>query len=236
MSDNNIAEKIGQKAAEAKKAAGKLAIASSKTKNEALLAMAAALIENSAEILKANAEDVTAAKEKNLKTSYIDRLTLNDKRIEQMAEGLRQTAALPDPVGEGDLETLRPNGLNIRRVRVPLGVIGIIYEARPNVTADAMALCLKSGNACLLRGGSEALKSNLAIFNLLNEAAVKAGIPQGAMQFAEFTDREAVGAMGNCRGLIDAIIPRGGAGLIKYCAENSKVRYRNGDRGLPYLR
>jgi glutamate-5-semialdehyde dehydrogenase len=148
---------------------------------------------------------------------------LDENRIAGMAEGLRQTAALPDPIGQGDYSTVRPNGLEIRRVRVPLGVVGIIYEARPNVTADALALCLKSGNAVLLRGGSEAIRSNIAISSLLAEEAYKHGIPEGAIQFIDFTDREAVGVMTHLTGLLDVIIPRGGAGLIKRVVEDSSV-------------
>ncbi len=148
---------------------------------------------------------------------------LDEKRIGQMAEGLRQTAALPDPIGEGVYSVVRPNGLEIRRIRVPLGVIGIIYEARPNVTADALALCLKSGNAVRLRGGSEAIRSNMAVFSVLAEAAEKAGIPQGALQLVEVTDRAAVNVMLHLNGLIDVVIPRGGAGLIKTVVENSSV-------------
>ena len=140
-----------------------------------------------------------------------------------MVEGLRETAALADPVGRGDFSTVRPNGLEIRRVRVPLGVIGIIYEARPNVTADAAGLCLKSGNAVILRGGSEAIRSNTAISYLLATAAYEAGIPEGAIQFIDSPDRKAVEVMLHLEGFLDAVIPRGGAGLIRFVVRNSRV-------------
>ena len=218
-----IKQTIENRAKAAKKASAKLANLSTVIKNEALLNMAAALVKNKEEILKANAIDVEAAKAKGVKASYIDRLTLNDKRIDDMAEGLKQTAALPDPIGTGDLYVKRPNGLEIRRVRVPFGVIGIIYEARPNVTVDAAALCLKSGNACVLRGGSEAINSNKCIVNILQEAAYSAGVPEGAIQFIDFIDRDAVIMMCKLRGVIDIIIPRGGAGLINRVIENSSV-------------
>ena len=218
-----IKKTIEKRALEAKNASVKLANISTSIKNEALLNMAAALEKRKEEILKANEQDVKAAKEKGVRQSYIDRLTLNDKRIKDMAEGLRQTAALPDPIGTGDMYVKRPNGLEIRRVRVPFGVIGIIYEARPNVTVDAAALCLKSGNACVLRGGSEAINSNKQIVSILQEAAYSAGIPEGAIQFIDIIDRDAVIMMCKLRGIIDIIIPRGGAGLINRVIENSSV-------------
>ncbi len=214
---------VRNKARMAKQAAAALGVLSSSVKDKALLAMADALLTHSKEILEANARDMEAAKAKGTKASYLDRLQLTEVRIEQMAEGLRQTAALPDPVGECEYGAQRPNGLEIRRVRVPLGLIGIIYEARPNVTADAAGLCLKSGNAVLLRGGSEAINSNTAISRILAKAAYEAGIPQGALQFIEDTDREAVTAMTHLNGLLDVIIPRGGAGLIRHIVENSSV-------------
>ncbi|SHK75648.1 glutamate-5-semialdehyde dehydrogenase [Selenomonas ruminantium] len=219
----DIQREVRKKAEAAKAASYKLGTLSTKVKNEALLAMAHALEQRSSMILEANAQDLEEARQKGVKRSYLDRLMLDENRIAGMAEGLRQTAALPDPVGQGDYSTIRPNGLSIRRVRVPLGVVGIIYEARPNVTADALALCLKSGNAVLLRGGSEAIRSNIAISSLLAEAAYKHGIPEGAIQFVDFTDREAVGVMTHLTGLLDVIIPRGGAGLIKRVVEDSSV-------------
>jgi glutamate-5-semialdehyde dehydrogenase len=211
------------KAEEARKASRKLGVLSTRVKNKALLAMADVLEKRSAMILSANEQDLEDARQKGLKRSYLDRLMLNETRIQQMAEGLRQTAALPDPVCQGNYSTIRPNGLEIRRVRVPLGVIGIIYEARPNVTADAAGLCLKSGNAVILRGGSEAIRSNTAISSLLAKAAYENGIPEGALQFVEITDHAAVDVMTHLSGLLDVIIPRGGAGLIEHIVKNSSV-------------
>ena len=207
----------------AKKASGKLAITSSKTRNDALLAMADALIVAVPEILKANANDVRLAKERGVKASFIDRLTLDQKRVESMANGMRKVALLADPIGKSDSVAVRPNGLRIEKRRVPLGVIGIIYEARPNVTADAIALCLKSGNACVLRGGSEALNSNAAVCDALNEAAVKSGIPDGAIQLLRDTDRATASEMMKLNGLIDVLIPRGGAGLIQSVVQQATI-------------
>ena len=219
----DIQKTMMEKAQAAKAASHKMAILSSSVKNAALMEMANALEKRAELVLEANAADLEDARGKGLKRSYLDRLMLNEARIQQMAEGLRQTAALPDPIAQGDYSTVRPNGLEIRRVRVPIGVIGIIYEARPNVTADATALCLKSGNAVILRGGSEAIRSNTAIASLLSKAAVKMGIPEGAVQFVDFPDRESVDAMTHMRGLLDVIIPRGGAGLIQHIVTNSTV-------------
>ncbi len=219
----DIQKTMMEKAQAAKVASHKMAILSSSVKNDALMEMANALEKRAELVLEANAADLEEARGKGLKRSYLDRLMLNEARIQQMAEGLRQTAALPDPIAQGDYSTVRPNGLEIRRVRVPIGVIGIIYEARPNVTADATALCLKSGNAMILRGGSEAIRSNTAIASLLSKAAVKMGIPEGAVQFVDFPNREAVDAMTHMRGLLDVIIPRGGAGLIQHIVTNSTV-------------
>lgn len=219
----NLQEEIIAKAAAAQKAELALAVLSTEVKNQALRAMAEALLNRQDLILAENAKDLELARQKGVKRSMLDRLMLNEDRISQMAEGLRQTAALPDPIGEGCSATRRPNGLEIRKVRVPLGVIGIIYEARPNVTADAAGLCLKSGNAVLLRGGSEAICSNVAISSILRKAAYKAGIPEGALQFVESTDREAVQHMLRLNGYLDVIIPRGGRELIKAVVENSSV-------------
>ncbi len=177
----DIQKIVEEKARNAFEASKKLAILSTATKNSALLAMGQALIENRDKILAENAKDVETATNKGTKKSFIDRLT--------MAEGLYQTAALPDPIGQGDFETIRPSGIRIRRIHVPLGVIGMIFESRPNVTADAAALCLKSGNACILRGGSEAINSNAIIAKILQEAAENVGIPAGAIEFIDVTDR-----------------------------------------------
>jgi len=219
----DIREKVIEKAAAAKVAARKLATVSTQVKNKALLAMADILEERAEVILSANAEDLEEARKSGLKRSYLDRLMLDETRVKGMAEALRQTAALPDPVGEGDYSTVRPNGLEIRRVKVPLGVIGIVYEARPNVTAEAAGLCLKTGNAVILRGGSEALRSNIAVASLLAKAAYEAGIPEGSLQLIDFTDREAVNVMLHLNEYLDVIIPRGGAGLIKTVVTNSSV-------------
>lgn len=207
----------------AKAASLQLAATSAKTRNDALNAMAEALLLHAKEILSANALDVQAAKEAGIRASYIDRLTLTPSRLEGMANGLRKVALLPDPIGKSDCAFTRPNGLHIEKRRVPLGVIGIIYEARPNVTADAVALCIKSGNACVLRGGSEAIRSNSAVCDCLTEAAEKAGIPKGSIQLLRNTSREEAGEMMRLNGLIDVLIPRGGAGLIKSVVEQASV-------------
>lgn len=219
----DLHDTIVKQAETAKSASRRLAVLPSPIKNRALEAMACALEDGAALILEANAADLEAARAKKIKKSFLDRLMLDEGRIHSMAEGLRQTAALPDPVGEGEWETVRPNGIEIRRVKVPIGVIGIVYEARPNVTADAAALCMKSGNAVLLRGGSEALRSNRVISSLLAKAAYDAGIPEGALQFIDSDDREAVGEMMKLKGLLDVIIPRGGAGLIQRIVRESQV-------------
>lgn len=220
---NDIEKIVREQARAAKKASRRLAVTSSAVKDAALRAMADALEKKAAVILAANDEDMVAAREKGTPNAMLDRLMLDEKRIRGMADGLRQTAMLPDPIGEGEMETIRPNGLEIRRVKVPIGVIGIIYEARPNVTADAAALCLKSGNAVILRGGSEALKSNRAISSILAEAAEKEGVPEGALQFIDSASRDAVGVMMSLTGLLDLIIPRGGAGLIQRVVTESAV-------------
>ena len=214
---------VRELAKSAKAASGKLAITSSKTRNDALLAMADAMIAAAPAILSANAEDVRLAKDRGVKASFIDRLTLDSKRIEAMANGMKKVALLADPIGKSDSVTVRPNGLRIEKRRVPLGVIGIIYEARPNVTADAVALCLKSGNACVLRGGSEALLSNSAIADALSGAAVKSGIPDGAIQLLRDTDRAAANEMMKLNGLIDVLIPRGGQGLIQSVVQQATI-------------
>ena len=216
-------ELVKTKAAAAKKAAAKLAVTSTAVKNKALLAMAEALLAKQEEILSANALDMERAAAKGMKSSMLDRLKLTAARIEGMADGLRQVANLPDPVGNVlDGKTLA-NGLTITKVRVPLGVIGIIYEARPNVTADAAGLCLKSGNAVVLKGGSEAMESNKAVAGILSEAATAAGIPEGAIQFIDTSDRQAVQDLIHLNGLVDVVIPRGGAGLIKMVVMNATV-------------
>mgnify|MGYP003586854632 CR=1 FL=1 len=200
-----------------------LAVTSTKIKNQALNAMAAALLAAEPEILAANVQDLEAGKAKGMRPAMLDRLLLNHKRLQEMAEGLNQVAELPDPVGNIVEGRTLPNGLTIMKTRTPLGVIGIIYEARPNVTADAIGLCLKSGNTVVLKGGSEALRSNTAIARVLAEAAEANGIPQGSVQFITSTDHEAVQELISLRGLIDVVIPRGGARLIHAVVENAKV-------------
>ena len=218
-----IRARLFEQAKAAREAARRLAATRTAVKNEALLAMADALMAGTPEILAANEADGEAARRQGMKTAFLDRLRLDAGRIKAMADGLLQTAALPDPVGEGVWSAVRPNGLEIRQVRVPLGVVGIIYEARPNVTADAAGLCLKSGNAVLLRGGSEALRSNRVIARLLTRAAREAGMPQGTIAFVDSPDRQAVDVMMGLTGLLDVIIPRGGAGLIQKVVQESAV-------------
>lgn len=216
-------ELVEGKARAAKKAAAKLAVISTAVKNKALLAMAQALLDNQEEILKANAEDMENASAKGMRTSMLDRLKLTVARIEGMADGLRQVAGLPDPVGNVVGGNTLANGLTITKIRVPLGVIGIIYEARPNVTADAAGLCLKSGNTVILKGGSEAMESNKAIARVLAHAAETNGMPEGCIQFVDTADRQAVSDLIHMNGLVDVVIPRGGAGLIKMVVMNATV-------------
>ena len=213
-------ETLGKRA---KAAARQLGATSAAQKNLALLAMADRLLNEQARVLAANARDMAEGKAKGLSAALLDRLLLTPARIDAMAEGLRQVAALPDPVGECVSGVRRPNGLEIRKVRVPFGVIAMIYEARPNVTVDAAALCLKTGNAVILRGGSEAIESNKALAEILVEAAQAAGLPDGAISLIETTDREAVNRLLKLNRYIDVIIPRGGAGLIRTVIENSTV-------------
>lgn len=216
-------ELVKAKAQAAKQAAAKLAVTSTAVKNAALLAMAAALEAQQSEILAANERDMTAAAAKGMKSSMLDRLKLTAERLSGMADGLRQVAGLADPVGNViDGKTL-PNGLHITKIRVPLGVIGIIYEARPNVTADAAGLCLKSGNAVILKGGSEAMESNKTVAAILAQAAEVAGIPAGSIQFIDTSDRQAVQDLIHMNGLVDVVIPRGGAGLIQAVVRNASV-------------
>jgi len=218
-----IEQEIRVQAEAAKAASYPLAALPVGVRNAALCAMAETLTDCREAILQANAADMEAAAAAGMKPTYLDRLRLDAARIEGMAEGLRCTADLPDPLGREEFSVRRPNGLEIRRLRVPLGVVGIVYEARPNVTSDAAGLCLKSGNAVLLRGGSDALRSNRAISDVLARAAYAAGIPQGAVQLLAMKDRVAVDVMTHLTGLLDVIIPRGGTGLIRRIVENSTV-------------
>ncbi len=214
---------VRAKAEAAHRAAAQLAVTSTVIKNKALLAMAAALEAEVPAILAANALDMEAGRANNMKESMLDRLALTAERIDGMAEGLRQVSRLEDPVGNVLDGRSWPNGLTVTKVRVPLGVIGIIYEARPNVTADAIGLCLKSGNAVVLKGGSEALHSNTAIAEVLSKAAEAAGIPVGSVQFIDSSDRQAVTDLIKMNGLVDVVIPRGGAGLIQAVVQNATV-------------
>jgi glutamate-5-semialdehyde dehydrogenase len=207
----------------ARAAARVLARADTATKNAALAAMAAAIRRDHAALLAANAEDVRTAREAGHDTAFIDRLTLTPKAIEAMAEGLEQIAALPDPVGEISDLKVRPTGIQVGLMRVPLGVVGIIYESRPNVTADAAGLCLKSGNATILRGGSEAIRSNQAIAACVHEGLAAAGLPETAVQVIATTDRAAVGHLIADDKHVDVIVPRGGKSLTSRIAAEAKV-------------
>jgi len=207
----------------AREAAHELALATRATKDAALHAMADALVAHSDAVLAANAEDVASARESGTPDALIDRLSLDAGRVAGMADGLRDVAALPDPVGEVVRGSTLANGLELRQVRVPFGVVGIIYEARPNVTADAAGICLKSGNAVLLRGSSSARRSNAAIVAVLREAAEGAGLPADVVQLVPGEGHEAAKALMRARGLVDVLIPRGGAGLIRSVVEESTV-------------
>jgi glutamate-5-semialdehyde dehydrogenase len=207
----------------ARAAAAEIALVSAEAKNKALTGAAAAMRSNREAILSANARDMAGAEQKKLTSALLDRLKLDDKRIEAMAKGLEEIAAFPDPVGAVLAEWTRPNGLRIQRVRVPLGVIGIIYESRPNVTADAGGLCLKAGNAAILRGGSESFHSSRAIHAALAEGLKRAGLPATAIQLVPTTDRAAVGEMLRMSDCIDIIVPRGGRGLIERVQAESRI-------------
>lgn len=207
----------------AKQAARYLATASTSIKNEALFNIAAQLEAGSQEILKANDLDLELGRKRGLSAALLERLTLTEGRVRDMAQGLRDIAALPDPIGETIDSSRRPNGLDISRVRTPIGVIGIIYESRPNVTADAAALCLKSGNAIVLRGGEEALNSNRAIAGIISSAATQTGIPAGAIQLVDSEDRQAAVFMMKMHDYLDVLIPRGGKGLKQVVLENAVV-------------
>jgi glutamate-5-semialdehyde dehydrogenase len=212
---------LGREAAASRAA---LALCSGATRNRALVAAAGQIRSRAARILAANAQDMDAARARGLSAAMLDRLQLNDKRVEAMAAGIEQIAALPDPIGAVSAEWTRPNGLVIQRVRVPLGVIGIIYESRPNVTADAGALCLKSANPVILRGGSESRLSSAAIHECLVAGLVEAGLPAGAIQLVPTTDRAAVGMMlAGLDNQINVIVPRGGRSLVERVQKEARV-------------
>jgi glutamate-5-semialdehyde dehydrogenase len=230
-----IPEYVNTLVTQAKRAAGQLATLSTVVKNRALLAMAEALEEQKDALLAANELDLEAFGPATGKQAMVDRLRLTSERIVEMAAGLREVAALPDPLGDMPKMWTRPNGMQVGRVRVPIGVIGIIYESRPNVTADSAALCLKSGNACVLRGGSEAIHSNTAIAAVLSEAAAKAGIPDGAISFVARPDRELVPLLLKQDRYIDLIIPRGGESLMRVVTEQATIPVMKHDAGVCHI-
>lgn len=207
----------------AKAAAAPLAQISADVRNNALAAMAAALRANRVDVLAANAQDMDAARAAGTQESLLDRLMLDEARIEAMAGALEELVALPDPLGRVQEQRTLESGIQLTRVSVPLGVVAVVYEARPNVTADAAGICLKSGNACVLRGGSLAAKSCAAIAHVLHDAAVSAGMPAGCIGIIESTDRAAADVLMSLHGIVDVLVPRGGAGLIRHCVECAKV-------------
>lgn len=218
-----LKKEIVEIAEKAREAANLLRSVSTAVKDEALTVMAQSLRRKKGSILTANRRDIRRAKEKNLSNALIERLRLTDKRIEKMAQGLEQLTALPDPVGETVRIRRRPNGLRIRKVRVPIGVIGIIYEARPNVTCDCAGLCLKAGNSVILKGGREAVDSNSAVYDALVLALKKCGLPEGAVSLIQTTERRAVDILLGLDEYLDLIIPRGGEGLIRLVARKSRI-------------
>ena len=230
-----IKEKIKQIAQNAKTASRKMGGVNSKIKNDALLKMADDLIANTDQLVKANLKDLEFAKQKELSSAMQERLMLNKERIEKMADSLREVALLTDPVGEIVKMWRRPNGLQVGRIRTSIGVIGVIYESRPNVTVDAASLCLKSGNAVILRGGSEAINTNIALANMLIKTAKESGLPEKALQLIDITDRTAVHELLKMDEYIDLIIPRGGHALIRTVVENSSIPVIKHDKGLCHV-
>jgi glutamate-5-semialdehyde dehydrogenase len=219
----DIREHVREKALKAKQAAARMAGLPGAVKDRALLAMAEAVMDNRSVISEANGKDLALADRYGLTKAVIDRLTLTDSRVEAMARGLREIASFPDPVGIITNVVQRPSGIRVGKMTVPIGLVGFIYESRPNVTADAAGLTLKAGNAILLRGGKEAIHSNIALTRILNEAASAQGIPDSAVSIIEMTDREGVRHMIEAEGIIDLIIPRGGKGLIRAVVEGARV-------------
>jgi glutamate-5-semialdehyde dehydrogenase len=226
---------IEKMAKDAKAASSALRKVGREDKDAALTLMAVRLGERKKNIQKENKRDLQLAREKGISSAMIDRLTLSGKIIESMAEGLREVAALPDPVGEVTGMWKRPNGLVVGRVRIPLGVIGFIYESRPNVTVDAAGLCLKSGNAVILKGGSEAIHSNLILADILREALEEVGLPQKSIQVVPTTEREAVGILLSLEDDVDIIIPRGGEGLIRFVTEHSRIPVLKHYKGVCHI-
>ncbi|HTZ44126.1 MAG TPA: glutamate-5-semialdehyde dehydrogenase [Jatrophihabitans sp.] len=223
MDETATQQQVIAVAARARAASIELAPLARGVKDRALLAMADALLAARADVLAANREDVAAGRSDGMAEQLLDRLALTEDRVAAMADGLRQLAALPDPVGEVVRGFVRPNGLQLSQVRVPLGVLAMVYEARPNVTVDAAGLAIKSGNCALLRGSASAIRSNRVLVSVLSEAAAKSGLPADCIQLVPGTDRSSVGHLLRARGLVDVVIPRGGAGLISYVVENSSV-------------
>ncbi|MFW6437729.1 MAG: glutamate-5-semialdehyde dehydrogenase [Armatimonadota bacterium] len=231
----SVEDQVTQAALAAREASRTLGSIDAETRANALRDMAQGLRDNTGAIMEANAKDMAAGKDRGLSAALLDRLFLDEERIEKIAVALEEIAALPDPVGDVLKEWTIDNGLLIQRVSVPIGVIGIIYESRPNVTADAAGLCIKSGNACVLRGGSESINSNLAIARVLQDAAEAAGLPKGAVSIVPVTDREGVQVMCRLPEYIDLIIPRGGEGLIRTVTENSQVPVLKHYRGMTQI-
>ena len=219
----DIETEVRALAERARQASGALAQTTAAQRDAALRGMAAALRDQAPAILEANAADVDAARQAGTAEPLVDRLALDAGRVEAMAAALEDLAALPDPLGRVLEQRTLPNGIELTRVAVPLGVVAVVYEARPNVTADAAGICLKSGNACVLRGGSLAARSNEVIADVLAGAAVAAGLPEGAVTAITTTDRAATDALMQLHGVVDVLIPRGGAGLIRHCVEHAKV-------------
>jgi glutamate-5-semialdehyde dehydrogenase len=231
----DVRELVETRARAAREAARTLALANARLKGEALLAMARGVEEKAPAILEANRADLERARSQGHPRAFLDRLTLTEARVEDMAVGIRQVAALPDPVGATVRGWRRPNGIEIARVRVPLGVVGFIYESRPNVTADAAALCLKSGNACVLRGGREALESNAVIAAVLAKGIEKAGLPPEAIGFIDVPDREAVEVLITLDRYIDLVVPRGGEAFVRLVAERATIPVLKHDKGLCHV-
>ncbi len=231
----SIRELVEARARAAREASRPLGLAAAPLKNDALAQMARGLEEKASAILRANRADLQRARGEGHPRAFLDRLTLTDTRIEEMAAGVRQVAALPDPIGETVGMRRRPNGMEVGRVRVPLGVVGIIYESRPNVTADAAALCVKSGNACVLRGGREALESNGIIAAILAKGLEKVGLPPEAIGFVDVPDREAVDVLLTLDRYVDLIVPRGGEAFVRMVTERASIPVLKYDRGLCHV-
>jgi glutamate-5-semialdehyde dehydrogenase len=231
----DVRELVETRARAAREAARTLALANARVKGEALLAMARGLEEKAPTVLEANRADLERARGQGHPRAFLDRLTLTEARVEGMVAGIRQVAALPDPVGETVRGWRRPSGIEIAKVRVPLGVVGFIYESRPNVTADAAALCVKSGNACVLRGGREALESNGVIAAILAKGLEKAGLPPEALGFIDVPDREAVEVLITLDRYVDLIVPRGGEAFVRLVAERATIPILKHDKGLCHV-